>query len=393
MTGGSSASSENFVVRLPIDPVIMRALEMLGNGSNLGEKLTDILNLLLTDRLEDINARILECQAEDLKRDEEDEEERDRDEDKSTEVSKRSVAVQTQLLAIRQLLSSYKMDVSEKQENNQTISEITLNLAQFAALQTLGNKKTRGIDLDLGLLLQDLGNDKLIHLKTRLAKELAETGAQPTEVDKPNPDLLQQKEFLTVLGELDSQIDNMLKKSRRLCIVQEGFKILTEACANILQVPASEVRDTAEGLMQKEISQADAQSYQVIYDTFKENVKNFDEVAQKVSLERKPTVQLGKSEIPKLLKEKARKKATSSRFDTPKKELPRPELPSQIEISNIAILDNLTFEPISIRDLIAKMHIVDMSEARFLQIQLRILEKNNQIKVTTIRGRTCYYKS
>ncbi len=393
MTGGSSAKAESYKMRIVIDPKIIHAIELLGKGPNLEAKLTDILNLLLTDRLEDINARILECQAEDLKSEEEDEEESDTEEDKSTEVSKRSVAIQTQLLALRQLLSSYKTPIFEKQEKDHNLSEITLNLAQFAALQTLGNKKTRTIDLDLGLLLQDLGNGKLTQLKTRLAKELAETGAKPTAVDKTNPDLLQQKDFLTVLGELDAQIDNMLEKSRRLCIVQGGYKVLTEACADILQVPASEVRDAAEFLLQKEISLVNARSYQVIYDTFKENVKDFDGIAQQVSLERKPTVQLGKSEILKLVKKKTRKKATSAKIETPKEERSRPESPPPIEISDITILDNLASEPISMHDLIAKMHIVDIADARYLQIRLRTLEKDNKIQVTTIRGRKSFSKS
>ncbi len=71
----------------------------------------------------------------------------------------------------------------------------------------------------------------------------------------------------------------------------------------------------------------------------------------------------------------------------------QPEPPSAVGISDITILDNLTAEPMDMRDLIAKMGITEMSEARWLQLQLRELEKHQKINVKITRGKKFYWKT
>ncbi len=394
MAGGSGASisTKNYSMCIAIDPVIIRAIDVLGKGPNLEAKLTEILNKLLTDRLEDINARILECQAEDLKNEEE-EEANENEEDESAQMSKRSAAAQQQLMTLRHLLSTYKAPPTGEKEKDHKMSEITINLAQFAAIHTLGDKKTRILDLDLGSMLLDLGNITLTQLNLRLAKEIAEKGEKPVSLEQPNPDLLQQKEFLSLLGDLEKVTKKMMERSRRIYHIQGGIDLLVDTCASVLQIPASEVQSAVDKLLQKEQSVVDSLSYEVLYDKFARNVQDFESIAQLVSLDRKISEQLGKAQITKLIKKKTRKRAASKKRIEKKAETPQLEQPPTMAISDITILDNLTTEPIDIRNLIAKMGIKDMSDARYLQIQLRQLEKNQKIYAKIIRGNKHYWKT
>ncbi len=411
MTGGSGESGDLFSVKFKIDPVITQAIEILGTGENFQEKLTNILNAVITTRLVKFNARALKLQAIYLKKLEKQQlagaKEAGNDLDRTLQVPKSTKDTQQRLQALQQLLLSSKPPYSEKSSIQHEKSELELTATQFIAIQKLKEDINLTPDVDLIDLLLEEGNTRVNRLNTQLAQELvgqgtiSMTSSPPNEtgsknlLEDINPALLQQKDLLTLLGNLEETKDRLMAQTKRRRLIEARIKPLADICAHMVLVSPEEVETAAEKILQKEITSSDRHSYEELYDQFKNHVKNFDEIARKVSLEKKNIPKPSKSSTVKTPKKRVKPSSTQKEevpSQVPKLNLQMPEITSRSNISGERILENLTSEPLDIRDLITKLGIKDMSDARELQIQLRKLEFAESLNVKVMHGKKFYWK-
>ncbi len=117
------------------------------------------------------------------------------------------------------------------------------------------------------------------------------------------------------------------------------------------------------------------------------------------SLARKPVVGSGSTPAPVVVKRPAPIPAPAA--GAPKPGAPKPVVArpgagpavgKPAVIDERSILASLTSTPMDIRDIIKKLGIIDMSDARYLQIQLRTLETGDKLTVEIKQGKKLYRK-
>ncbi|MHA1732269.1 MAG: hypothetical protein ACTSU5_10010 [Promethearchaeota archaeon] len=101
----------------------------------------------------------------------------------------------------------------------------------------------------------------------------------------------------------------------------------------------------------------------------------------------KVVVGTGKSKVPR----KVTKPQKRAKIEKPKKKSVQKKTGEPLVIDKVSIINSLS-EWSTIRDLISKMHIVSMMDARFLQIKLRQLEKEGAVLVEIRKGKK-YWKA
>ncbi len=419
MSYGSGESDEQFSVEIKIDPTIIQAIEVLGTGSTRQVKLTNLLKAVLTTRLLDLEARALKLQATYLKKLEKKQisgaRVTKREQDLKLQVPKGPIETQRHLQALQQLLASDVSPHSKDTGAEHGKSEISINVFQFIAIQALGEIKNPKLNLDLvGLLIEEV-NARLNQLNATLARELmgqetisgASAGSsEPKSKDilkDANPALVQRKELLALLGNLEEIRERLVAQERRLKLIRERIEPFAIICASVLPVNPEEIITATEELFQKEATTPDILSYEVLDDLFRGHVKNFNELARDVSLKERPTSKKPpKSSPAKALKQPT--KPRSNRQNESSSQVPErsnrknedriqaPDFSPPSHLSDEIILEHLSSEPMDIRDLLTKMSIENMADARVLQIQLRKLEYQAKLCVKIHQGKKLYYK-
>jgi len=118
--------------------------------------------------------------------------------------------------------------------------------------------------------------------------------------------------------------------------------------------------------------------------------------APATSAMRKPSVGSGTISVPSPIK----KPVSAPAVAPPKTEAPKPVVkrPGGSLVGKPAVIDERSIlasigsQPMDIRDIITKMGITDMSDARYLQIQLRTLETSDKLTVEIKQGKKFYRK-
>ncbi len=424
MQGGSGESTGDFSVHIKVDPAIIRVVEVFGTGQNLQDKLTYVLNKVITTRLLQLNARALKRQSAYLKKLEKQQLQSAKvgkqEQTVSVPVPKGIMETQQQLQALQKLLLSGASSHSGKSREGPKIGEIPLNVQQFIAIQFLGEDVSPKLDHDLVTLLLEEGNAHVDALNTQLAREIVGYGTtsgttnartEPESkktLEDMNPALIQQKDLLVLLGNLEEVKERLVAQEKKFIVIRERIKPFADICAQVINILPEEILGATEKLLQKETPAPDPLSYEVLYDLFKENISTFNELAKIVALNKKqPIMPLETSNVmlqEKLVESKRSKK--NERVSQPPEKPVEPRNPPKIarvsqslpstslpgKISEETILDALTSEPQDIRVIITKMGITDMSDARELQLQLRELEFNERVNIKIQEGKKLYWK-